>query len=69
MYEICLLIILSAGGARLPLSRSRALGAPLPSTPPPFYLPVVVMPLDQTRACSPVSKYPREINRGRCYDV
>lgn len=35
MYEICLLIILSAGGARLPLSRSRALG---PLFPPPFTL-------------------------------
>lgn len=42
MYEICLLIILSAGGARLPLLRSRALG-PFP----PAYLTVAVMPLDR----------------------
>lgn len=37
MYEICLLIILSAGGARLPLSRSRSRALGL-LFPPPFTL-------------------------------
>lgn len=44
MYEICLLIILSAGSGRLPLSRSRALGAQRSSSLPLFPPPVAVMP-------------------------
>lgn len=46
-----------------------ALSFPRPRASLPFYLSVVVIPLDQTRACSPVSKYPREMNRDRYYDV
>lgn len=64
MYEICLLIILSAGGARLPLLRSRALG-PFP----PAYLTVAVMPLDREspRTRSPVHPNTSEVNGDRCY--
>lgn len=64
MYEICLLIILSAGGARLPLLRSRALG-PFP----PAYLTVAVMPLDREspRTRSPVHPNTSEMNGDRCY--
>jgi len=71
MYEICLLIILSAGSGRLPLSRSRALGAP--SDSPPLSRPLYL----QTRADSPVPGYARNnppatvrtrrISRG-CYE-
>lgn len=56
MYEICLLIILSAGSGRLPLSRSCAL-RPLCSIPLSLFLfpRPAVMPFDQTRARS---RYP-----------
>lgn len=50
MYEICLLIILSAGGARLPLSRSRALR--------PFFPPICLSSLCLSIRPVLVCRYP-----------